>query len=307
MFEQNKIYLGDCLEIMKEIESNSIDLSIIDPPYIMDYQSGMRKEKFDKILGDKNGYCLIANSLKEINRVLKEGSHIYCFCSWHNIDFFKQEFEKHFELKNILIWKKKGGFIGDLETQYGVDYEFILFGYKKWYEGSYDNYESFKEIKDYFKIEKKKIEDELQIKIKDKLKWTTHFHSFAQGQSFSMPTEKNYNELQNTFTGYFLKPYELLKKEYNKRKSLNGKRISGIIETCKVLNTKYIHPTQKPTEIIEILINKSSSDGDIVLDCFLGSGTTAITCINTNRNYIGIEKDEYYYKIACDRIQNFKQ
>jgi len=61
------------------------------------------------------------------------------------------------------------------------------------------------------------------------------------------------------------------------------------------------HPTVKPLEIIQNFIINSSLEGEIVLDPFMGSGTTAVACINTNRNYIGFEIDERYYKIAEKR------
>jgi len=65
----------------------------------------------------------------------------------------------------------------------------------------------------------------------------------------------------------------------------------------------YKHPTIKPIKLIEKLIRNSSKIGDIVLDPFLGSGTTVNACINLNRKYIGIEINEEYYKIAKDREQ----
>ena len=64
-----------------------------------------------------------------------------------------------------------------------------------------------------------------------------------------------------------------------------------------------LHPTQKPLELIKKLILQSSNEGDIVLDPFIGSGTTAIACINTNRNFIGFELDPTYYAIAEGRIK----
>lgn len=67
-----------------------------------------------------------------------------------------------------------------------------------------------------------------------------------------------------------------------------------------------IHPTEKPTELMEILINNSSNEGDIVLDPFMGSGSTGIAAINNNRHFIGIEIDEEYYSIAKQRISDFK-
>ena len=64
-----------------------------------------------------------------------------------------------------------------------------------------------------------------------------------------------------------------------------------------------LHPTQKPEKLLEELIEKYSDSGATVLDCFMGSGTTAIACINTNRNYIGFELDKHYCDIANERIQ----
>jgi DNA modification methylase len=66
---------------------------------------------------------------------------------------------------------------------------------------------------------------------------------------------------------------------------------------------KTIHPTQKPIKLIEELMLIHSNEGDIILDPFMGSGTTAIACINTNRNYIGFELDETYFEVAQKRIK----
>ena len=65
---------------------------------------------------------------------------------------------------------------------------------------------------------------------------------------------------------------------------------------------KRYHPTQKPSELIQMLIEQYSNEGDLVLDPFLGSGTTAVACVNTNRHYIGFELDPQYYNIACKRL-----
>ena len=62
------------------------------------------------------------------------------------------------------------------------------------------------------------------------------------------------------------------------------------------------HPTQKPTKLIEALINKHSNEGDIVLDCFAGSASTAAACQNTGRNFIGCELDEQYYAKSIERL-----
>ena len=66
------------------------------------------------------------------------------------------------------------------------------------------------------------------------------------------------------------------------------------------------HPTQKPLSSIEHILLRLSNEHDIVLDCFMGSGTTAIACMNTNRNYVGFELDKDYYELANERIINHK-
>jgi site-specific DNA-methyltransferase (adenine-specific) len=64
-----------------------------------------------------------------------------------------------------------------------------------------------------------------------------------------------------------------------------------------------LHPTQKPVALFEYLIKTYTNEGETVLDNCMGSGTTAIACINTGRNYIGFEKEEKYYNIILERIK----
>jgi site-specific DNA-methyltransferase (adenine-specific) len=75
-------------------------------------------------------------------------------------------------------------------------------------------------------------------------------------------------------------------------------------QSTECCNSKSVHPTQKPVALFEYLIKTYTNEGDLVLDNCIGSGTTAIACINLNRNWIGIEQDEKYCKIAEERIKN---
>ena len=81
---------------------------------------------------------------------------------------------------------------------------------------------------------------------------------------------------------------------------------SNIIDVKSTDSTKNFHPTQKPVALFEYLIKTYTNEGEIVLDNCIGSGTTAIACINTGRNFIGIEKDEQYHKIACERVKEYQ-
>ena len=94
-----------------------------------------------------------------------------------------------------------------------------------------------------------------------------------------------------------------------------GVKVYGSFETKRTyyitpLNQKdkklYGHPTCKPEHIVANLITNSSNEGDTVLDCFMGSGTTGAVSVGINREFIGIELDEQYFKTAQDRINNAK-
>jgi site-specific DNA-methyltransferase (adenine-specific) len=78
---------------------------------------------------------------------------------------------------------------------------------------------------------------------------------------------------------------------------------SNVLEYPNIVGKKAIHPTQKPVALFEYLIKTYTNEGETVLDNCIGSGTTAVAAIKTNRNYIGFELDKYYYDIANKRIQ----
>lgn len=120
---------GDCLALIKKIRTASLGGVITDPPYGMNFQSHRRKNEYEKIANDDN-LDWLEEYFKEIYRCLKDNTAIYCFCSWHNVDIFKQAFEKYFKLKNILIWVKNNHGSGDLKAGYAPKYEMILYGNK---------------------------------------------------------------------------------------------------------------------------------------------------------------------------------
>lgn len=95
-------------------------------------------------------------------------------------------------------------------------------------------------------------------------------------------------------------------KHCNKVETINdGKRYpSDLLEFGKVKKT--LHPTQKPIALLEYLIKTYTNENDIVLDNCMGSGSTGVACVNTNRNFIGIELDENYFNIAKERINEVK-
>jgi len=122
----NEIVNMDWNIAIKQLPDKSIDLVVTDPPYGIKYKSRGGKFKNKKILNDDNlnwlsGWC------KELKRVCKDDAHLYVFCSWHNVDLFKQNLGAYFQIKNILIWEKNSIGIGDFDGNYAPKYEMIIF------------------------------------------------------------------------------------------------------------------------------------------------------------------------------------
>ena len=88
-------------------------------------------------------------------------------------------------------------------------------------------------------------------------------------------------------------------------KEYNEKHPTSIVQ-FDVRKGRGLHPTQKPVELMEYLIKTYTNEGETVLDNTMGSGTTGVACVNTNRNFIGMELDEGYFNIATNRIQEAK-
>ncbi|QZY10974.1 site-specific DNA-methyltransferase [Bacillus amyloliquefaciens] len=133
--EVNRIYQRDCIEGMKMLPDNSVDLIIADPPYGIDFNSNFRKSSELKsakgILNDgKNNSDFLAQVLLEVDRVLKPNSHVYWFTRWDRIYSQQPLIERHFKTKNAIVWMKNNWSMGDLSGAYAAQYETILFAQK---------------------------------------------------------------------------------------------------------------------------------------------------------------------------------
>lgn len=87
-----------------------------------------------------------------------------------------------------------------------------------------------------------------------------------------------------------------------KAKNINNMGTSNILRIPNIIGNK-LHPTEKPVDLMKTLIENSSNENDIVLDPFMGVGSTGIACMNLNRNFIGFELDSKYFNIAKERLE----
>lgn len=133
-------------------------------------------------------------------------------------------------------------------------------------------------------IEIFKSEVQKWFKIKNIIIWTKNNHTSGDLQA------------------QYGKSYEMIIYGNKGRRKFNGPRLKDVWYFDRVVGGGQLHQNQKPTDLIEQIINKSSNIGDIILDCFAGSGTTGVACENTGRHSILMEKEPEYCKIIRNRL-----
>ena len=300
-----KLLKGDCLIESDKIESGSVDLILTDLPYGIMNTDGGRK------LGI-NGWDIAIDPKKvyEIaNRILRKNGKMILFSqepyttklitgAIPNIPFgYRATWEKDNFANALGVNKNMVSFTEDV---------LVL---SKGSHGTYGTDDSYRE---YLNIERKKAKltlDEMcgicGLNTKGHGGAAYHWCSSLQP---SMIPEKHYLKLREV-TGFFNREYKELKEiHFNCFKRFastfnlweGNKYKSNILKYKKDYDGH--HPTQKPVLLLEDLIKTFSNEGDNVVDLTMGSGSTGVACVNTNRNFIGIEMDDNYFEVATKRI-----
>ena len=305
------LYNGDCMELFNDINDNSIDLILCDPPYgTMHGDFGQDKDENTnrKSLNKIRKWDIVLDTekmLKECTRVLRPNGKCILFSQepFTSELITKQTDDLPFSCPMYWFKNRSGNVLGAKKTC--LQYIEVMLLFKKKVYG--DEVYAESNVRAYLKDEFNKTG--LTMAQINRLLGCSSMasHYFGDGRQFAIPSEKNYKRLQET--GYFKKPYEEIKNakkvHYPSVFNLNGANSkSNVFQYAKPSSNKSVHPTQKPTELLEDLINTFSNEGDTVLDFTMGSGSTGVACMNTNRNFIGIEKDEEYFNIAKERINN---
>jgi len=230
----NEIIHGDCLEVMPQIPSGSIDMILCDLPY------GTTACKWDTIIPFEPLW-------KQYERIIKDNGAIVLFAS--------QPFTTALINSNIKLFRYSWVW----EKEQGVNFLMA-------------------------KKQPLKVHEDICVFSK---KQTVYNPQMTEGKPY-ISGKGDSGEV----TGR-------VKKVQTKN---NGTRYPRSVIWFK--GETGLHPTQKPVELCEYLIKAYTNEGDTVLDNCIGSGTTVIACMNTNRNFIGIEKEKKYFDIAKERIAN---
>ncbi|MBA1334554.1 MAG: Type II restriction adenine-specific methylase [Firmicutes bacterium] len=247
----NKIHEGDCIELMGDLDDESIDLIFADPPYFLQlrgdlYRTNQAKvdavnDEWDKFQGYGEYDEFTYNWLKECRRVLKKDGTIWVIGTYHNIfRVGKIMQDLGYWILNDVVWIKSNPMPNFKGTRFNNAHETLIWASKS--EAS---------------------------------KYTFHYKSL-----------KTYNEDKQ------------MRSDWDIPICIGNERIK--------INGKKAHSTQKPEELLYRVILASSDVGDIVLDPFMGSGTTGAVAKKLHRNFIGFEKEAEYVQIANERIESVK-
>ena len=285
MIELNKIYNEDCLEGMKRIEDKSVDMILCDLPY------GTTNNAWDVIIDTEKLFS-------EYKRICKQNTNVLLFCQQPFANLLMNSIYES-EFSHQLIWIKKNTtrFMSTKNLPLS-QYEMILcFRLNK-----YANKQQHKWLRDHFTNELGN--SDYSVKELEKLiPNRSAGHWFRYSGDFRIPTEKNYKRLQE-ITKHFKTPYIDIRRKFIQEKTnlctYNGNNERDILQFDR--DKENYHPTQKPILLFEHLIKIYSNEGETVLDNCMGSGTTAISALNTNRNFIGFEMDKEYYELSNKRI-----
>ena len=303
----SRLFFGDCLIESDKIESGSVDLILTDLPYGTmkgrDYSIQPNQKKGSKTINDHDWDEKIDldTFMNVANRILRKNGKMLMFSQQPFTTELINAQLPSLKHNYNLIWEKTD-FANNLIINNACAnfYEDILL---------FTNYSSNgNPIRDYLNGEKELcylvgIDDiELRKLCGFSLKGGGRLSHYWGIKYWSMPTYNVYRNLQKT--GFFKMDYVELKKLGQTESTFNlwegNKYKSNILKYKKDYNG--YHPTQKPVLLLEDLVKTFSNEGDLVCDLTMGSGSTGVACKNTNRSFIGIEKDENYFKIAEQRI-----
>jgi site-specific DNA-methyltransferase (adenine-specific) len=312
----------DCIEGMQLLKDNSVDLIIADPPY------NIGKDVWDKWKKESDYLDFMKEWILESQRVLKDNGSFYWF---HNqmptisrLMLFLED-KSDYIFKQLITWSKidksfnNSGFVNQrlaidmMRNYYNGFTEYLLFYTFQDETGLKQILPlCFKPYLNYMTIQKNKINWTIK-QFNDFLGYKSiASHWFWQDKNYTLQpqprfiNENDYLKLQST--GYFQREYEDLRREYEDlRYTFNVTNAKEDIRSnCNVWiyppEEKKGHITPKPIKLIENILLHSSNTNDIVLDPFMGSGTTAIACKNLNRNYIGFEINPDYIKLANSQL-----
>ena len=325
---------SDCLDYLTTLEDSSVDLILTDPPYFK-----VKNEKWDNQWKDTaDFFSWFDEVLFELWRVLKPTGSIYVFCGSKLAAKTEMLIKERFNVLNHIVWAKPSGIWNKTRKEslrmYAPATERIIFaehysadGFAKGASGYHSKKQEAREnifspLIHYFKSAR----ESLNISAKEINEATgkqmcSHWFSYSQ---FQLPCESDYKKLQSLFQkkgselnkeySDLTKEYSELTKEYSElTKEYQSLRrvfnVSSGVQSTDVFNSKSVpfypgkHPCEKPADMLEHMISATTNENAVVLDAFMGSGSTGKACMKLKRKFIGIEFEEERFNQTVNEFQ----
>lgn len=312
-----ELYCGDALKVMRTLPDNSIDLIATDPPYFR-----VKDEQWDSQWDKPEAFIAWLDTIAEQwARVLKPNGSVYCFASPRMAARVEVMLARRFNVLNNIRWVKERGWHKKTEKEmlrsYLSPWESVLFCEhygsdnsakgEAGYTTACDNLRGF-----IFEPLRKYLDDErrraglTQAQVNECVGTASMAgrHYFRQSQ-WCLPTQEHYEAMRVGFSRLnhggddLRREYDDLRRPFSVTADV---LYTDVWEFDTVSHHKGKHPCEKPLAMMEHIICASSREGAMVLDCFMGSGTTGEAARKLGRSFIGIDASEHWVNVARQRL-----
>lgn len=263
------LYNGDCLEVMDKLieQGVKVDAIITDPPY------GTTACKWDSVIPFDKMW-------ERLNKLIKPNGAIVLFGSEPFSSLLRVSNLKNFKYDWIWEKQKASNFMG---AKYGpLKYHETI----SVFSNNTHYYNPLRylvlEIEDIFTMTKKRLKEVFETKDYDRFGKVDKRKTIKNQKTNKEHLGNGINRTRSEDDGY--------------------RNPKSVLKINKEINTN-LHPTQKPVALMEYLIKTYTNENETVLDFTMGSFTTAIACLNTKRDFIGIELDDNYFKVGTERVE----
>jgi DNA modification methylase len=295
----NRLIHGDNLEILKKLPSESVDLIYIDPPFFSNrnYEviwgdAGEVRSFTDRWAGGIERYIdWLKERVEEMHRILKPTGSMYLHCDWHADAYIRVGIlDKVFGMNNFrneIVWENQGSWI--------------------------ENHNHFPRRHGNILYYTKSAQYTLKTLNEDDISLGMNFnrwYDYIENNKIYADNAPYHDSRFATYVNRFEKIYK--RKPINRDIILDFKgSLVGSVWYIKVVDPKSKerigYPTQKPEALLERIIKASSNEGDVVLDAFVGGGTTIAVANRLNRQWIGIDQSVQAIAVCEARIENQKK
>jgi len=297
------LYMGDCLEVMAGLPDGSVDAVICDPPYGTVKGAGL--DGWDEGKTDWDDALDPAAVFAHCNRVLRMNGALVLFSQEPYTSRLITEAHGNLPFSYRMTWLKDHFANALVSKKAPVSYtEDVLVFFKKYDTLAQHPLRGYAErLFAHIGKDKRELFAEMGHQ------GVCHFMRYDSMQ-FSLCTRRTYDQLCQMYgidRLEWFKPYaelEEINRRFKRRFNLpeGQKYKSNVLQYPKDYTGH--HPTQKPVALMEDLVKTYTDPGETVLDFTMGSGSTGVACANTGRRFIGIERDDKYFAIACRRIED---